>query len=325
MSNPQPAVSIIIPIFNLAPCLSRCLESALGQTLTELEVIAVDDGSSDASPALLDAYARRYPRRLQAIHQPNRGVSAARNAALDAARGEYVLFLDGDDYLERSGAEALLAQARAARADICRGIEARITLAGRRDLNTITHQLIRRYRSRLFFFGHWWVALYRRALLEDLQLRFDETLALAEDLLFQHQALLNCRVLALCDAEVYNYCHRAGSEDYGLSLLPPRKVENMFSSFSRIAASLQRHHRQLDVPGMGYVYEQMIGRLRGSGAQRCGPQHQDLARRCLALAEELQRSCPPGCAEAIRHWQNVRYVPGSSAASQAGSPRPAGN
>ena len=95
----NPFFSIIIPVYNVAPYLRECLDSVLAQTFADWEALCVDDGSTDGSGAILNEYAVR-DRRFRVIHQPNGGVSAARNAALDVARGEWVCFLDADDKIE---------------------------------------------------------------------------------------------------------------------------------------------------------------------------------------------------------------------------------
>lgn len=89
-------ISVIIPVYKVEPYLARCMDSVLGQTYENLEVILVDDGSPDNCPALCDAYAERDAR-VKVIHQANSGVSAARNAGLDAATGDYIGFVDSDD------------------------------------------------------------------------------------------------------------------------------------------------------------------------------------------------------------------------------------
>ena len=92
----SPFFSIIIPVYNVAPYLRECLDSVLAQAFTDWEAICVDDGSTDGSGVILDEYAAK-DKRIKAIHQTNGGVSAARNAGLDTAVGEYVAFIDADD------------------------------------------------------------------------------------------------------------------------------------------------------------------------------------------------------------------------------------
>lgn len=97
-------ISVILPVHNVAPYLRECMESVINQTYKNLEIICVDDGSTDESPAILDEYAARDPR-VRVIHQRNRGVSVARNTGLDLASGECVAFVDTDDYLEPTAYE----------------------------------------------------------------------------------------------------------------------------------------------------------------------------------------------------------------------------
>ena len=100
-------VSIIVPVYNIEKYLSRCVESLREQTYKEIQILLVDDGSTDGSGALCDAFAAEDPR-IQVIHKPNGGLSDARNAGLDAATGEWILFVDGDDYLSADGVQRLL-------------------------------------------------------------------------------------------------------------------------------------------------------------------------------------------------------------------------
>lgn len=100
-------ISIIVPIYNIEKYLPRCLDSILAQTYKNLEVILVDDGSVDNSGMIADKYARN-DQRINVIHQVNKGVSAARNAGLDLATGDYIGFVDGDDYIEPDMYEILM-------------------------------------------------------------------------------------------------------------------------------------------------------------------------------------------------------------------------
>ena len=101
-------VSVIIPVFNTAGYMARCLDSVCGQTYTNLEIICVDDGSTDATPAILAEYASRDSR-IRVISQQNAGVSAARNNATAQARGEWVFYVDSDDWLEPDILEKVVA------------------------------------------------------------------------------------------------------------------------------------------------------------------------------------------------------------------------
>ncbi len=110
-------ISVIIPIYNVEKYLPKCLSSVLAQTYKKLEVILVDDGSSDGSGAICDSFAEKDSR-VKAIHKQNGGVSAARNDALDIATGDYIGFVDGDDWIEPEYFEKLHSACRDNDADI---------------------------------------------------------------------------------------------------------------------------------------------------------------------------------------------------------------
>lgn len=111
-------ISIIIPVYNVEQLLGECLDSVLAQTYADLEIILVDDGSTDASPAICDEYARKDGR-IRVIHQENRGQSAARNVGLEIARGEFIGFVDSDDYIMPDMYETLMNLHREYDADMC--------------------------------------------------------------------------------------------------------------------------------------------------------------------------------------------------------------
>ena len=117
-SSGTPRLSVIIPVYNAEPYLRRCLDSVLTQSCRDLEVICVDDGSTDGSAALCDAYAAADPR-LRVIRQENLSAGAARNRGLAAATGEFVHFLDADDWLEPGLYDHGLGLMEKKRADVC--------------------------------------------------------------------------------------------------------------------------------------------------------------------------------------------------------------
>lgn len=103
----NPLISIIVPVYNVELYLDGCIQSIVGQTYRTLEIILVDDGSKDQSPAICDNWARKDAR-IKVIHKTNGGASAARNCALDVARGDYIGFVDSDDYIAEDMYESLM-------------------------------------------------------------------------------------------------------------------------------------------------------------------------------------------------------------------------
>lgn len=108
--NKKPAISVVIPVYNVKPYLCECLNSVVNQTFTDLEIIIVDDGSTDGSGIICDEYAKK-DLRINVIHKENGGLGNARNVGMDAANGKYIVFLDSDDYWDLSAMEKLINEA----------------------------------------------------------------------------------------------------------------------------------------------------------------------------------------------------------------------
>lgn len=100
----EPKFSIIIPVYNVETYLTRCIDSILSQTFSDFECILVDDGSTDSSGAICDEYAKKDSR-VKAVHQENQGSQVARNTGLDVACGQYIEFIDSDDWIEKDALE----------------------------------------------------------------------------------------------------------------------------------------------------------------------------------------------------------------------------
>lgn len=114
-------VSCIIPIYNVPEeYMKRCIESVINQTLKDIEIILIDDGSEEKCKKLCDDYEKR-DNRIKVIHQKNKGLAGARNSGLDIANGEYVTYIDGDDYIEKDGLEKLFEYSKDRKYDVIRG------------------------------------------------------------------------------------------------------------------------------------------------------------------------------------------------------------
>ena len=116
----DPLVSIIVPVYNVKPYLNRCVDSLLGQSYQNMELLLVDDGSTDGSETLCDEYAAQDAR-VRVLHKKNGGLSDARNAGVDAAKGEYLSFVDGDDWVSPYYIENLYRALEQAGADFRQG------------------------------------------------------------------------------------------------------------------------------------------------------------------------------------------------------------
>lgn len=113
-----PLISVIVPVFNVEKYLCKCIDSILNQTYKNLEIILIDDGSTDKSGTICDTYTKKDSR-IKVIHQNNEGLSAARNAGLDIAKGDYISFIDSDDFIDPDMFDVLLCNLEKNKADIC--------------------------------------------------------------------------------------------------------------------------------------------------------------------------------------------------------------
>lgn len=212
----QPLVSVIVPVYNGATDLPRCIESIRHQTWQNLELLLVNDGSTDTSLQLCRMY-EAVDGRIRVIDQPNRGVSAARNAALDAARGELIQFADADDYLIPEATSLLAGRLLAEQADLViadyyrvqEGEDPVVYGGYIPETGAVSRErfaLAMMERPASFYFGVLWNKLYRGSLIREGQLRCDEELAWSEDFLFNLQYARLCRRFCALHTPVYYYC-----------------------------------------------------------------------------------------------------------------------
>lgn len=207
-------VSIIVPVYNCEAYLKKCIASILAQTCRELELILVDDGSTDGSSALCDALAEQDPR-IRVIHQANTGVSAARNAGLDAAAGEWIGFVDADDWIDPQTYETALAAA--GNCEIVMWDTQSVFPDGTTGPDTIEALpqscLLERqdWSPELLapIAGSACRCLYRRGLLEDV--RFPVGIKLSEDRLFNLAAMGKAQKLQYLKTPLYYRYVRPGS------------------------------------------------------------------------------------------------------------------
>jgi len=209
-------LSLVVPVYNVAPFLERCLQSLAAQKLDDMEIVLVDDGSTDDCPRILADYAARH-RQMRVIRQENGGLSAARNTGLDHSVGEYVAFVDSDDWIEPGYYRRLLALAQANRLDLAHG-NAMYHFEGRREDHPIYRddlptgvmpgrEVLRRRLASKVFLHMVWMHLYRRDFIEKLKLRFVPRL-IHEDVLWTTRAFLEARQVAYDPTPGYFYRQR---------------------------------------------------------------------------------------------------------------------
>ena len=210
MANPK--VSFIVPVYNTQEFLPRCLDSLLGQTCPDIEIIVVNDGSPDGSAAIIDEYAR-MDSRVRVVEKSNGGLSSARNAGMDVARGDIIDFVDSDDYVESNLAEFLVDAFAREHPEIvvfgavCEPAE----LASKRIQQLLSPEacVFESFDPVLLFSAnaqpYVWRAAYSRELIERESLRFAEKVRFAEDVVFQFESYLLSAKTVLAPDKLYHY------------------------------------------------------------------------------------------------------------------------
>lgn len=241
-------VSVIVPVYNVEDYLGRCVESILAQTYQNLEIILVDDGAKDSSGSICDAYAAK-DHRIRVIHKENGGLSSARNAGIDIARGEYLKFVDSDDWIEPDAVENLLSMALEHQVELVVG--------GRWDVKAATGEkrkglcpqnrevipgaeLVRRIFRWAGCDSSACDKLFHRRLFRGIRFPLG---MVCEDVPVMYKIVLDAGRAALLDKPVYNYFHRSGSITY-------TSVSDKNFHFSRHTAEIlpyiQENHPELE-------------------------------------------------------------------------------
>lgn len=220
-------ISVIIPVYNAQEYLEECINSVLAQSYCDIEIICIDDGSSDESLRILRDFEKKDPR-MVVVHQENRGVSAARNRGLEIASGEYIGFVDSDDYCMPEMYEVMLRRLREAEADVSVCSFVGLSRIDEKMIMTFPGEeaVIEMNRGKLFQ-GHLHNKLIKRALIG--KERFDESIAILEDLLFLCPVLYCAKKVVFTGERLYFYRENPDSALLSVKLKP--------SYFSRIDAS----------------------------------------------------------------------------------------
>lgn len=206
-------VSVIVPVYKVESYIKKCIESIISQTYEELEIILVDDGSPDACGAICDEYAQRDTR-IRVIHQSNKGLAGARNTGLRVASGDYIGWVDADDWIEPDMYEYLVEGIRSYDADIavCGHMEhgrSGVTHCGWEEVNVLdTEGALECLLKNCTLQNYVWDKLWRRELFEEIKFPEGRTF---EDIAVLHQLFIKAQRVVCLPEEKYNYRLRAGS------------------------------------------------------------------------------------------------------------------
>ena len=206
-------ISVIIPVYNVSKYLVECLDSVINQTYKNLEIILIDDGSTDGSGEICDKYAK-IDNRIIVIHQKNSGAGAAKNAGLKIATGDILAFVDSDDYLEKDAYEYMTNIMNEEHADIVHCSFRNIFINKKEDKIFINETM--KYNSESYlelFLTDWtcgllWNKLYRKKLFDDI---FFKENRIIDDEFFTYQGVMNASKIIYTTKIIYNYRQRKSS------------------------------------------------------------------------------------------------------------------
>ena len=256
-----PLISVIVPVYNLEKYLVRCIESIIGQTYKNLEIILIDDGSTDTSVQIIDEFKKKY-NRIKVIHKENGGESSARNTGLRMATGEYIAFCDCDDWMDPDMYETLAWELNQENIDMVASGWYKETDSSSQEIRNalpVNSQVFGRdellkylyMRDSYRGFAYMWDKLYKREILKDKDgnwILFREDLRLGGDVLYLAEVALNVKRAKYVDRAFYHYYQRDKS---GCHTKDVTKLREWLKAYELI---LQRfEEEQIDYKTKDYV------------------------------------------------------------------------
>lgn len=249
-------VSVIVPIYNVEKYLRQCVDSLLNQTLKEIEIILVDDGSTDECPLICEEY-KRKDSRIKVVHKENGGLSSARNAGLDVAIGEYVAFIDSDDYVSLEMMEKRYSASKERNLDACYcdynfDYDGKVWSANKQKNDSFVYTKgevedflldmvgpLPSYPSDVKHLVSVCLALYKTDIIKRYNIKFEsERLYPSEDLLFHIDFLSRCSRLGYLKGSMYYWRYRPGSLSRSYS---SERFKLYVALLNRVREKLEEH------------------------------------------------------------------------------------
>lgn len=248
-------ISIIIPVFKVEQYLSRCIESILKQTYQHWELLLIDDGSPDKCGQICDEYSQK-DRRIRVFHKANGGVSSARNFGLKKVCGEYIMFVDADDWIDDKTLEICMSEINPGNFDIIQFsyTQKECELGRQKMQNTKVYTLADLLKQNQFS-GAIWGNVIKSSIITKNNLRFDENLRLGEDQLFLCTCLKFAKKIKLIPNIFYLYYNNS------LSATNNEKMDDIIISTLRCIEFKSKYpnfSRRMDTLVLFYVYRLML-------------------------------------------------------------------
>lgn len=233
-------ISVVVPIYNMEHYINRAVESLRKQTISNYEIILIDDGSTDNSGKLCDEICRRYPE-IIVVHKPNGGLSSARNAGIEVANGDFIIFPDPDDWVNEDYLEVLFSLHKKYDSDLEIGgyfitdenSEKNIHV-NKKELLLEQNDAMEKLLSPFWYCGFAWNKLYHMDIIVQNNLRFDTELGMAQDLHFALGYLMKCKKIAFNPKPIYHYFQHIQGVTNVRAPLTARKISGI-KTYQKIA------------------------------------------------------------------------------------------
>lgn len=262
-------LSVVIPVYNCEKYVSQCVYSVLSQPCSDqIEIIVVDDGSTDESGAICDRIADKHSN-VTVIHKDNGGVSSARNAGIERVTGEYIAFLDGDDYWEKNFFDEDIVQELNKKYDLY-GFTYNYVIGDKYYKSFSTKTELKNYdkdgRGKCDFNYHW-TYLFKRAILEENKLTYPLGIAMSEDMSFLEKYCYFIRTYQRINKIMYNYRKNVDSITQTIDL--QKAVENFYKAYSELGKWYKSIGEDYNLDAMcGRLFSNMLDGLCGEHSYR---------------------------------------------------------
>jgi glycosyltransferase involved in cell wall biosynthesis len=298
-----PKISVISPVYNVAPYIRKCIESLLSQTYSNFELILVDDGSTDESGTICDEYAAK-DYRIRVIHQANQGVSAARNRGIELAKGIYIAFVDADDKVEPNYLAVLQARCAQTNADICccdyleesggKKLTHRLSL---QPYYASAQEVQQNVLPQVITSGKLlscWAKFYKRDLLTEHNIRFRPRRR-GEDWLFNIESFAQAKNVAYVPEALYHYVHNVYS---AMMQHLPEQFDLWIENRTICAEVAQRYHLNIPQADESDWVQRVF--YFCAAVMRNEPKHR---------AKVFRMMRHPRFVEATKHSSNIGWIP----------------
>ena len=298
--NSSELISIIVPVYNCETYLRPCIDSIIQQTYINIEIILIDDGSTDASGRICDEYAR-FDKRIGVIHTKNSGPAAARNMGIERSRGRFLFFLDADDFIKQTALQLLIDAYDQTKADIIlsdfksfsngtpgpghKGIRSENRLFLKHDIIDCARSYLKRP-NKFTLFAYSWGRLFSASIIRDHHIAFDTDLHTYEDVAFNYDYLRYTEKVYFLSASLYNHIFH----DHYMSATMmmsgnPRKLFGYIQALDHIGGFLKDRISDTNIRrevGHAYVSLTIIQFIR-----TCGQINNDNRKKIGALVGEI--------------------------------------